>query len=134
MDTSTHHADTETADSNRRSRRQLLTTVGAGLILISGFLHLGLAPEHLEEATYLGVLFAVDFVATAVAAFGIYRDERWGWWLGVAIVVVALVLYVAHVTVGLPVVGVEELETMGLVTKAVELLFLGVAAMWLGRD
>jgi hypothetical protein len=135
MDTSTQRAETTAADSNRQSRRHLFAIAGAGLILISGLIHLALVPEHLEEATYLGVLFAVNFVATAVAAVGIYRNRQWGWWLGVAIAVIALVLYVARGTVGLPAVEAEELlEPLGAVTKAVELLFLGVAAAWLGND
>lgn len=134
MDTSTQRAETTAADSNRQSRRHLFAVAGAGLILLTGVIHLALVPEHLEETTYLGVLFAANFVAAAVAAVGIYRNRQWGWWLGVAIAVIAVVLYVAHVTVGLPVVGVEEPETLGLVTKAVELLFLGVAAAWLRND
>ncbi|WP_231186757.1 hypothetical protein [Haladaptatus sp. DYF46] len=131
MNTSARRADATATDANRRSRRHQFAVAGAGLVLITGLLHLALVPEHLEEATYLGVLFAADFVATVVAAVGIYRNRQWGWWLGVAIAVVAIVLYVAHVTVGLPVVGAEEPETLGVVTKVVELLYLGVAAVWL---
>ncbi|GKZ15766.1 hypothetical protein HAL_36470 [Haladaptatus sp. T7] len=108
---------------------------GAGLILLTGVIHLVLVPEHLEETTYLGVLFAANFVAAAVAAVGIYRNRRWGWWLGVAIAAIAVVLYVARGTVGLPATEAEELlEPMGVLAKAVELLFLGVATAWLTTD
>ncbi len=134
MDTSTQRAEATATDSNRQSRRHLFAVAGAGLVLLTGLFHLALVPDHLEEATYLGLLFAADFVAAVVAAVGIYRNRQWGWWLGVAIAVIALVLYVAHVTVGLPAVGAEEPETMGVATKIVELLFLGVAAVWLRND
>jgi peptidoglycan/LPS O-acetylase OafA/YrhL len=134
MNTTTRRTEATTTDTNRRSRRHQFAIVGTGLVLITGILHLALVPDHLEEATYLGVLFAADFVAALVAAVGIYRNRRWGWLLGVAIAVIAIVLYVAHVTVGLPAVGAEESETLGLLTKAVELLYLGVAAVWLRGD
>ena len=101
--------------------------VGIALILLSGLIHLWLAPEHFEEATYLGGLFVAEFVSTIVAAVGIYRDQEWGWILGVLIAIGAIVAYVVHGTIGLPIVGTEELfEPMGVLTKIIELLFLGV--------
>ena len=101
--------------------------VGIVLILLSGLIHLWLAPEHFEEATYLGGLFVAEFVGTVVAAVGIYRDQEWGWILGALIAIGAIVAYVVHGTIGLPIVGTEELfEPMGVLTKIIELLFLGV--------
>lgn len=43
-------------------------------ILISGVIHLIMAPEHFEEATYLGVLFLLETAGAVVAA---YRGQRW---------------------------------------------------------
>ena len=101
--------------------------IGIGLILLSGLIHLWLAPEHFEEATYLGGLFVVEFVSTVVAAVGIYRDQEWGWILGALVVIGAIIAYIVHGTIGLPIVGTEELfEPMGVLTKVIELLFLGV--------
>lgn len=100
---------------------------GAGLILASGLIHLVLTPEHLEEAAYLGLLFLADFAGAVVAAFGIYRGRRWGWALGTLVAAGALVAYVVSGTVGLP--GMEPeglLEPVGVVTKLVEALFLGL--------
>ncbi len=62
--------------------RGVVALAGAGLVLATGLIHLVLTPEHLEEATYLGVLFVADFAGSAVAAFGILRRQRWGWILG----------------------------------------------------
>jgi hypothetical protein len=97
------------------------------LILITGLIHLVLTPEHFREATYLGLLFVADFVAAAVAAFGIYREQRWGWMLGAFIAGSAFVLYTISGTVGLP--GAERghfLDPVGLITKTIEVLFLAL--------
>ena len=114
--------------------RRLLTLAGAGLILASGLIHLVLTPEHLEEAAYLGLLFLSYFAGAVVAAFGIYRGRRWGWVLGALIAAGALVAYVVSGTVGLP--GMEPeglLEPVGVVTKLVETLFLGLFAIALTK-
>jgi hypothetical protein len=113
------------APENRGS----LDLVGAGLILASGLVHLLLTREHFEEATYLGLLFFADFAGAAVAAFGIYRGYRWGWVLGALIAAGAFTLYVVSGTGGLPgAEGHDVLEPLGLITKAVEALFLGLCA------
>ena len=132
MDSSTGTADSTSSESTHESRLRLFTVAGAALVLVSGLIHLGLAPEYFEEATYLGVLFVGYFAAAAVAAVGVYRDRRWAWWLGAAIAVVAIVGYVAYGTVGLPMAGSEELlEPSGVLAKSVEVLYLGVAGVWL---
>jgi hypothetical protein len=79
---------------------------GAGLILIAGSIHLALTPEHLQEVTYLGLLFLANFVGSAVAALGILRGRRWGWAIGALAAGGAYALYFVNGTVGLP--GVEE--------------------------
>jgi len=104
------------------------------LILVAGLIHLILTPEHLEEATYLGVLFLSNFVGASVAAFGIFRGRRWGWALGALVAGGAYALYFVNGTVGLP--GVEErhlLEPLGLFAKVVEALFLVLCASVLTR-
>jgi hypothetical protein len=122
--------------TSRSSRsRDVLTPVGAGLILIAGLIHLVLTPEHLEEATYLGLLFLANFVGAAVAAFGIFRGHRWGWMLGALVSGGAYALYFINATVGLP--GVEEghlIDPLGLLAKAVEALFLLLCAIALTRS
>jgi hypothetical protein len=110
-----------------RESRGPLDLVGAGLILASGLVHLLLTREHFEEATYLGLLFLADFVGAAVAAFGIYQGYRWGWVLGALVAAGAFTLYVVSGTGGLPgVEGHDVLEPLGLITKMVEALFLGL--------
>lgn len=108
---------------------------GAGLILIAGSIHLALTPEHLEEATYLGLLFLANFVGSTVAALGILRARRWGWMLGALVAGGAYALYFVNGTVGLP--GVEEghlIEPVGLLVKTVEALFLLLCAFALTRS
>jgi hypothetical protein len=105
--------------------RSALILAGAGLILVTGLIHLVLIPEHFGEAPYLGLLFIADFIGAVVAAFGIYRGHRWGWLLGTLVAGGALVAYFVSGTVGLP--GMERghlLEPLGIFTKAIEALFL----------
>src|SRR5215211_2657971 len=123
------------ATANRDPRaRGALALAGAALILIAGLIHLILTPEHLGEATYLGLLFLANFVGAVTAAFGIFRGRRWGWALGALVASGAYALYFVNGTVGLP--GVEEghlIEPLGLLAKTVEALFLVLCASVLTR-
>ena len=80
----------------------------AGLLLIiaAGLIHLVAAPDHYEEATYIGVLFSANLLGALAAAIGIYRDELWGWWLGAAVAGGAFVMFMVSRLIGLP--GFEE--------------------------
>lgn len=109
--------------------RGALTFWGAGLILAAGLIHLALTPEHLEEATYLGLLFLANFAGSGVAAFGIFRGQRWGWSLGALVAGGAFLAYLVDGTVGLP--GMEAgglLEPLGVLAKTLEALFLVLCA------
>ncbi|MDQ3925620.1 MAG: hypothetical protein M3272_01335, partial [Actinomycetota bacterium] len=118
-----------------RQSRGLIDLAGAALILVSGLIHLVLSPEHFEEATYLGWMFLADFAGATVAAWGIYRGQRWGWMLGAVVALGAFVAYFIDGTVGLP--GVEGhhhgaegfIEPAGISCKAVEGLFLVLCAL-----
>ena len=110
---------------------QVVTVSAVGLLILSGLIHLWLAPEHFDEAAYLGVLFGLEFVAAGVAAVGISRHRSWGWELGTIVILGAIVTYVVRGTVGLPFVESEGLfEPIGVLAKAVEVLFLVLAAYW----
>ena len=80
----------------------------AGILLVvaGGLVHLVAAPEHYEEASYIGVLFTANLLGALVAVVGIYRDELWGWWLGAAVAGGALFMFVVSRLVGLP--GFQE--------------------------
>ena len=111
-----------------RQRRDARTLAGAGLIFVAGQIHLILATEHFEGTPYVGALFVANFIGAMAAAIGIYLGKRWGWALGFLVAGGAFVTYFVAGTVGLP--GVERghstelLEPVGVVSKAVEALFL----------
>ena len=107
--------------------------LGAYLISFVGLLHLLLSGEHLHYAAYLGILFLLNFAASAVAAVGIVRTGgRWAWLLGVAVAGGALVAFLWSRTVGLPNYpdGVGQwLNFAAWMSWAFELPFLAVAGI-----
>lgn len=106
-----------------------------GLLLTSGLLHLALIPAHLEEATYLGILFSAEFVGAVVAAGGIYWNRQWGWGLGAIVAVGSILGYLAIGTIGLPIIGTESLwGATGILAKAAELLFVALSVLVLIKD
>src|SRR3954463_533429 len=74
---------------------------GVALIVVTGLVHLIDAPDSLEESTIKGVLFFANFLGALVAAFGIYRNDNWGWALGIIIAAGAFVSYIISRTVGI---------------------------------
>ena len=75
---------------------------GVSLIVACGLIHLVSAPDHLQEATYIGVLFLANGAGALVAAFGIYRDRLWGWLLGLLVAGGAFVMFMVSRLIGLP--------------------------------
>ena len=86
------------------SRRYKL--VGTFLILTVGLIHLIAAPDHLEEAPYIGVLFLANFAGAIVAGAGLYKERLWGWWLGALVAGGAFVMFIVSRLVALP--GYDE--------------------------
>jgi hypothetical protein len=108
-----------------------ISWAGILLIVVVGIIHLIEAPEHLEEATYVGVLFLINVLFAFVSAFGIYRGAQWGWVLGVLVAGGAFVMYVVSRALRLP--GLDEdvgnwLEPAGILSLIVEGLFVLVYA------
>jgi hypothetical protein len=110
----------------------LRSGAGIALIAVTGLIHLVETPEYLAEMPYIGGLFALSVIGALIAAFGIYRGERWGWMLGVLVAGGSLVCYLLSRTVGLPLfrenTWEEFAEPVGLISLLVEGLFLVVAA------
>src|ERR687885_486164 len=80
----------------------------AGVLLLCAcaLIHLISAPDHLREATYVGVLFLANCAGALLAAFGIYRDRLWGWLLGALVAGGAFVMFMVSRLIGLP--GYQE--------------------------
>jgi uncharacterized membrane protein YfcA len=98
---------------------------GVALIVVIGLVHLIDAPDSLEESTIKGVLFLANFLGALVAAFGIYRNDNWGWALGVIIAAGAFIGYVLSRTVGIFGLPPDEwLEPLGVLSLVVEALFV----------
>lgn len=108
-----------------------LTWAGLVLMALTGLIHLVEAPEYFEEERYVGVLFLVAAAGAVVSMYGIWKDQAWGWLLGIVVAGGSVVAYLASRTVGLP--GFREnswsefLEPSGLFSLVVEILFTIVA-------
>ena len=114
---------------------------GTFLVLTVGLIHLTAAPDHLEEAPYIGVLFVANFAGAIVAGAGLYKEWLWGWWLGVLVAGGAFVIFIVSRLVALP--GYDEHvgmwvgdslgDYLGLPSLIVEGCFVIVAAVAISR-
>lgn len=101
-----------------------LKRLGIVLIVVTGIVHFVEAPEYFEEAAYMGALFVLNGIASLAAAFGIYKNFRWGWVLGFLIAAGSIAGYALSRTIGLPNVAVKEwFEFIGILSLVVEVLF-----------
>lgn len=101
-----------------------LKWLGIILIVITGIIHFMEAPEYFDEATYMGGLFVLNGIGSLAAAYGIYKNQKWGWILGCLIAIGSIVGYAISRTIGLPYIAVKEwFEFIGILSLVVEALF-----------
>jgi uncharacterized membrane protein YhdT len=116
-------------------------TLGIVLIIVVGLLNFHL-PHFLLEPTksndpasfLLELVLLMNVLGALIAALGIYRDRRWGWLLGIFIVGVSVLLYLAQETVGLPGLPKMWLEPSRIVALLVEGLFILLARSQVGSS
>jgi hypothetical protein len=100
-----------------------------GSIAGVGLIHLLLAPEYFGERAYVGILFVLGAIASAVVALRLWRStqDTAAWGLGALIAAGMGVGFVLSRTVGLPGFHESEWELSGVVSLLLEGLFLGTA-------
>ena len=109
-----------------------LRWVAATLLLVTAAVHLPLVPEHLEEAPYAGLLFAL--LATACIALAVWlvlRDTPTAWEVSGTVALLALVAFLTSRTIGLPQLGDDVgnwSEPLGFPAVLAELLIAAVSA------
>jgi hypothetical protein len=117
-----------------------LVWAGMALMLVSGSIHLIVAPYALEDAAYKGGLLVAAAIGALIAATGIQESSRvWGWGLGSLVALIALAGYVANSTVGLPGLPAEPgawHDPLGIVALVTEgaLVVLAVVAFLAARQ
>lgn len=115
-----------------------LRWVAATLLLITAAVHLPLVPEHLEEAPYVGVLFALLAAACiALAVLLVLRDTPTAWELSGTVALLALAGFLTSRTVGLPQLGDDVgnwSEPLGFPAVLAELLIAAVSAYTLTHN
>ncbi len=102
---------------------------GVILIIIIGFIHAFDSPDSFKEAAYKGWLFYANALGSLVAAYGIIRNKRWGWNLGLFIAAVSFICYVISRTLGLPLIPAEPdawLEPLGVAALITEGSYIAV--------
>jgi len=116
-------------------------TLGAALIIIVGLLNFHVPHFLLERsaapvaaASWLEFVFLAVVLGAITAAAGIWWASRWGWLLGVVVVVVALALYVTQESVGLPGMPQNWFEPSRIVSLIFDALFIAVAWKHVGSS
>ena len=108
-------------------KKTALQWFGMTAIIQIGLFRLYEAPRIFVFSHFLGVLFAAAFILTLIAALRIYREEAWGWTLGVSISAASLAGFVWSRAFGffdLP--RQNWQQPLGLVSAVVEIGFIGL--------
>jgi hypothetical protein len=75
----------------------------AMLLAATAGIHIALVPDHLREAPYAGVLFiALSASALVLAILLVFRGDLVVWTMSAALVLSALLAYIASRSIGLP--------------------------------
>ncbi len=106
---------------------KIIKWLGLVFILEAGFLHYAASQSAYLKAPYLGFLLVGIFLATLIAAFGIYHKQAWGWGIGAMLSIGSLIGYAWNSTFGLPQLAVGPwLYPYAIVASIAETLFLGL--------
>ena len=106
------------------------------LIMLTGLVHLVIAPEYLTSTPWVGGAFIANFLGALLAGAWILQDIWIGWILGFLVAAGALAAYIVSRTVGLPgfTEGVGEwFEPAGVFSMVVEALFILLFLLALAR-
>jgi hypothetical protein len=105
-------------------------------LAVSAGVHAGLTPMHLEEAPMLGAAFVLATIAAVAVGVAVaIRPHDFAPAAAAALLLSGLVLaYTASRTTGIPLLepDPEPLDSLGLVTQAVQLLGV-VCALWIAQ-
>lgn len=102
----------------------------ASMAGLTGFIHLVLVPEYLEEKTYIGLLFLGAAVVCGAVAVTLWRrDEPLAWGVGALTCAGMFVGFVLSRTVGLPGFHEAEWEISGIVSLVADAAFVVLAAI-----
>jgi hypothetical protein len=104
------------------------------LMVVVGLIHLLEAPEYVQLAAYLGVLFLANALGAVVAIWGIIQAKEWGWLLGVLVAGGAFIAYVVSRAVGLPgFANAPWFESIDVLALLVEAAFVAIAVKVLSK-
>jgi len=120
-----------------RSPHSPLGWVVAAALIIAAAAHIPLIPEHLQEATYMGVAFTVfTFACLALAALAIQHDTAVVYLASGTVAMAAVLTYVSTRIVAFPMLAADVgawAEPLGVVAVLAELT-AAAAAVAVLRD
>ena len=106
-----------------------LRRISAAMLAVVGVIHLILAPEYLEEQTYIGLLFIAGGIVLAALAIRLWRaDDTPSWLLGALVMAGMGAGFVLSRTVGLPGFKESEWELSGVICLLLEAGFVAATA------
>jgi len=123
----------ESIDGYSRPVSTRRKALGIALIVIVGLLNFHLPHFLLERSPaagdtgYLEAVFLANLLGAVIAALAMWRNRRWGWLLGVMVVGLSFVLYLAQETIGLPGLPGNWWEPSRIVALILEALFVLLA-------
>ena len=107
--------------------------LAAGMLALTGVLHLALSPEYFGEQAYIGVLFVLGGIATLALAAWLWNSTQPVAWLGAAVVCAGMAVgFILSRTTGLPGFHEAEWELSGILSVLLEVGVIGLAALALG--
>lgn len=110
-----------------------LILLGAAGLVASAAIHIADAPETFGDATYLGLAFLAQGVASIVAAVLAVRGSRLGLAGGVLLAGASIAMYGVSRTIGLPgqadEIWLEPAGVVALVSEAVTVLTFGAVLL-----
>jgi hypothetical protein len=110
------------------SGNQLHRALTTGLLLLTGVIHLALIPDHMAEQPWLVPWFALDGAAFVTLGIASSRPSRWPRALAAGLLTATIAAYV-----GIVASGREAVDDLGVATKLIELLALGLI-LWPKRS
>ncbi len=106
-------------------KNKALKWFSMALIVQVGLIHLYQAPGEFGFSRFLGVVYAIIFIAALISALRILADEAWGWTLGAMVAVGSAALFAWSIAAGSSGAAQDNLlDPLGMIALVVDIAFM----------